>query len=540
MGFVPAEHELSGRPASAGIFIGAVVRLESSAVPHENSGDPAREETALNGAIARAIDDITRLTHAANEETAAILGFQIALLEDDELRKPALFEIGKGGGADVAWKKALDAEIIGYELSDDEYFRARAADLKDVRDRVIRNLSGASATRQGGAIVMGADIPPTVFLEADWTKGGAVILSEGSPTSHVAMLARARGVPMVTGLGAALPENLTEAIVDGEKGLVIANPAPATKAQWQKKVEELAAIRAEQQRHATEPAQLRDGSPIELLINVAGVDELESLDPAFCDGIGLMRSEFLFRDGAPLPDEEQQFTAYRRFLEWAGTKPVTIRTLDIGGDKPVKGLTPAGEKNPFLGQRGIRLMLARPDVFRVQLRALARAAVHGELKIMLPMVSHPSEISRTAALLDDCLAELAAEGKPARRPPLGIMVEVPAAAIAPELFREAAFFSIGSNDLTQYVMAAARDETSVSILGDPSHPAVQRTIACVAGFGASNGVPVSICGDMAGEPRHLAFLISAGLTTLSVAPSALAAVKATLRTLERNGHAAAA
>jgi phosphotransferase system enzyme I (PtsI) len=241
-----------------------------------------------------------------------------------------------------------------------------------------------------------------------------------------------------------------------------------------------------------------------------------------------MRSEFLFRDGRPLPDEETQYRAYRRLLEWADGRPVTVRTLDIGGDKPIAGLTPEGERNPFLGLRGVRLTLARPDVFRTQLRALARAAAHGNLKIMVPMVTVAGELQKSAELLDAAVAELARSAIPAKRPPLGIMVEVPAAALAPELLNAAAFFSIGSNDLIQYVMAAARDEGSVAALGDAAHPAVMRLIAHVARYGREHAIEVSLCGDMASEPRHVAALVAAGLTTLSVSPSAIARVKAAL------------
>ena len=290
----------------------------------------------------------------------------------------------------------------------------------------------------------------------------------------------------------------------------------------------LAARRAHDAVYLDRPARLKDGTRVELLINVAGPEELDVLDAGHCDGIGLMRSEFLFRDGKPLPDEEMQYRAYRRFLEWAGDKPVTIRTLDIGGDKPVAGLTPAGERNPFLGQRGVRLTLAHRDVFITQLRALARAAIHGELKVMVPMITVASEYEATAKLLDEVLADLAREGIEAKRPPLGIMVEVPAVAVAPALLASAAFFSIGSNDLTQYVMAAARDETSVAALGDPAHPAILALIANVARYGREHGIQVSLCGDMASEPRHLPALIAAGLRTLSVAPAAIARVKAAL------------
>jgi phosphotransferase system enzyme I (PtsI) len=238
-----------------------------------------------------------------------------------------------------------------------------------------------------------------------------------------------------------------------------------------------------------------------------------------------MRSEFLFRDGAALPDEEQQYRAYRKVLEWAGEKPVTIRTLDIGGDKPITGLTVAGESNPFLGLRGIRLTLARPDVFRVQLRALARAAVHGNLLVMLPMVTVPEEISQSAALLDNVIAELNSAGIAYAKPKLGIMAEVPAVAIAPELFKDAAFFSIGSNDLTQYTLAVSRDDARVAALNDPSHPAVLRLIENLVRYGAVNSISISLCGDMASDPKHVSTLLGLGLKSISVAPSMIAEIK---------------
>jgi phosphotransferase system enzyme I (PtsI) len=236
-----------------------------------------------------------------------------------------------------------------------------------------------------------------------------------------------------------------------------------------------------------------------------------------------------------MPTEEQQHAAYRRIAEWAGNKPVILRTLDAGGDKPIEGLTVAGESNPFLGMRGIRLSLTRPDVFRVQLRAMARAAVHGNVRIMLPMVTVPEEIDRSAALLDAAVAELEAEGMTCRRPPLGIMVEVPATAISPRLFARASFFSIGTNDLTQYVTASARDIDAVAALSDPSHPAVLALIRQVAGAGRDMGIEVSVCGDMAGDPQHVAALVSAGVRALSVSPGLVGGVKAAIAKADAGG-----
>ncbi len=521
--------ELKGKPASDGIFAGPLCFLSTAEAERRSSGDPASERSAFDEAVAAAIAALTALTETASGEAAEMLAFQVALLEDDALLEPARSLIAQGKPADAAWRKTVDAEIVGYEMSDDDYFRARAADLKDMRDRVLRELSGGgSLAAQAGAILIGDDVAPSLFLEADWSKGGAIALRQGSPSSHVAILARARGVPMVVGLGDVAPSLHAEAVIDGAQGLLLLSPDAPQKQIWSEKAKALAAQRAYESLYLDKPARLKSGTQIELLINVAGPEELDVLDPRHCDGIGLMRSEFLFRDGKPLPDEEMQYRAYRRFVEWAGAKPVTIRTLDIGGDKPVTGLTPEGERNPFLGLRGVRLTLARQEEFTTQLRALARAAVHGNLKVMVPMITVADELTRTAELLDEVMAELAHDGIPAKRPPLGIMVEVPAVAIAPELLAGAAFFSIGSNDLTQYVMAAARDEGSVAHLGDPAHPAVLRLIGNVARYGSEHNIPVSLCGDMASDPRYLEALVEAGLRTLSVTPASIGRVKARL------------
>jgi phosphoenolpyruvate-protein phosphotransferase (PTS system enzyme I) len=254
------------------------------------------------------------------------------------------------------------------------------------------------------------------------------------------------------------------------------------------------------------------------------------LDPASCDGIGLVRTEFLFH-GGELPDEESQYRVYRKLAEWAAGKPVTIRTLDAGGDKPIPGLTIEGESNPFLGVRGIRLSLAKPSVLRTQLRALCRAAAHGAVEIMLPMVAVPDELATARLYLDEEVSALRAEGIACRRPPLGIMVEVPAAAIAVDKF-DADFFSIGSNDLTQYVMAAARDVGAVATLNDPTNAAVLRLITQVAAHGHATARKVSLCGDAGSQPNLIPRLLQAGLRALSVATPAIARTKAAIAAVD--------
>jgi phosphoenolpyruvate-protein phosphotransferase (PTS system enzyme I) len=525
------EIHLIGRPASPGLAIGPVTMLTAAVAKRTAVGDPAQEAAALQAAIEAATAEIAALIETVQGEVADILEFQVAMLEDDALAEGAYDAISAGIAADHAWRSALDAEISGYRSAEDEYFRARAADLADIRDRVLARLSGVETAAKitGDSIVAGDDISPTTFLAADWTRGGAIALAAGSPSSHVAMLARARGAPMVVGLGPlswnGRPPSL--ALVDGDAGTVIFDPEPETRRLFEHRMAAANAARAAADARRVEPACTADGRRIAVLLNVAEPQDLAGLDPAICDGVGLVRTEFLFEASRGLPDEDAQYAVYRRILDWAEGRPVTIRTLDAGGDKPIAGLTIEGESNPFLGLRGIRLSLARPEVFRVQLRALSRAAVHGALKVMLPMIAVPSELDRVAAMLDEEFKALKAKGIACARPPLGIMVEVPAAALRAEDF-DAAFYSIGSNDLTQYTMAAARDVGAVADLNDTGNPAVLALIARTVEAGRKRGVEVSLCGDAAADTRLTTALLATGLTTLSVSPIAVARLKAAI------------
>jgi len=344
------------------------------------------------------------------------------------------------------------------------------------------------------------------------------------------MLARSRGVPMVVGLGVVSlgtsPANLADiALLDAEHGGIVLSPSPAEIATFRQSSSSFAARRDRDETFLARPAVTSTGIAVRVQVNIADPTDVDTIDIATCDGVGLMRTEFLF--GKTLPDEETQYRAYRKVLEWAGDKPVTIRTVDAGGDKPVPGFT-VEEGNPFLGLRGIRLSLARPEVFRVQIRALLRAAVHGSLKVMFPMIAIVEEYRQAAALFAEEQAALAGRGIAQKMPPLGIMVEVPSVAIVPEAFAQAAFFSIGSNDLTQYVMAAARDNAQVAHLNSVRHPAVLQLIAAVTAFGQRESIPVSLCGDASGDPAAIPSLLEAGLRDLSVAPAQLAMAKAAI------------
>lgn len=523
-----AERVHRGSSASPGLAIGPLVRLGGLAVQEPASKPGTDERQRLHAAIDRARGELEALAAAENGIGAEVLAFQSAMLEDPELIGPAFVAIGRGSTATAAWKSALMAQVEHYEEADDEYFRARAADLADLRDRVLAAL-GARAEQVAtppGAIVLDRDLTPSRFLGLDWRSLGGAALEAGSPSSHVAMLARARGVPMVTGLGEVAPTG--EAVLDAAAGLLILAPEPATLEGYarQARARDAEGVAAAALLH--KPAVTAAGEPVELMVNVDDPNAVSDVLLAASDGIGLLRTEFLFLGRDRLPDEEEQHRIYAGLLDRLGGKPCIVRTLDIGGDKPLPGVRLPEESNPFLGLRGLRLCLDRPELFRPQVRALLRAAVDRELKVMLPMVTTAAELAEARSLVTGCLAELRAEGVPAALPPLGIMVETPAAALAIDLL-DADFYSIGSNDLTQYVMAAARDAGGrVAALLDPRHPAMLRLIGEVVRHGAATGRPVSLCGDLGSNPEALGRLLALGLRRLSVAPAALARIKLAL------------
>jgi len=527
-----AELRLTGRPASPGLALSRLFVLGDAdkVAASRPVGDPGSEAERLRAAIASAIGQLEEVSRHADQDAREILEFQIAMMGDEALAEGAFATIADGVSADVAWRAALDSQVEEYASAEDEYFRARSADLADLRDRVSGVLSGErQQSVPAGTVLVARDLPPSRFLGIDWQAGSAIALAGGSPTSHVALLARARGVPMVVGLGADVMHVSSgqEAMIDGERGTLVVAPDAATRAAAKSREVEIKKRRAIAEKFQHTSAVLPSGEAVTVMINTAGPDELSLLDPAICDGIGLVRSEFLFHGGATLPDEESQYQAYCRILDWAGRRPVTIRTLDAGGDKPIRGLTIDDEGNPFLGTRGIRLSLLKPDVFRVQLRALCRAAVRGNLKIMLPMVATPRDLAHGRAHLGAVVSDLAARKVPHAVPQLGIMVEVPAAAIAIDRF-DADFYSIGSNDLTQYVMAAARDIASLADYADAADPAILSLIARTVEHGKRTGREVSLCGDAASDPAIVPHLLRAGLRVLSVSASSVGLVKAAI------------
>ena len=521
---------LRGTPVSPGLARGPLVLLDDGIhAPSRTRGTTAHERAKLGEAIARARDELGTLlsSKAQDTEAEAILAFQVEMLGDEELTGPAVEGIEAGAQAEQAWRTAMEAEILGYHEAEDRYFRARASDLRDLRDRVLRHLAGtAAASVPAGSIVVANDLPPSRFLEIEWDGGGAVLF-EGSSNSHVAMLARSRGVPMIIGAERADLRGHKDGILDSGNGVLIVSPGAEDAANFSARRAADEMTRADEARHLSRVAVTGSGERVQVLINIADGLELDRIDPAHCDGIGLVRTELLLRSRDELLDEEMQYAAYRRIMLWAGGRPVTIRTLDAGGDKPIAGYTVDGEGNPFLGVRGVRLSLRQPQVLTVQLRALARAAALGPLKIMVPMVTAPREFDQVRRLLEAAIGTLRGAGVACATPELGMMVEVPAAALAVDLF-EADFFSIGSNDLIQYLTACSRDSGSLALLQDPLQPAVLRLIHEVVKHGASSAIPVSLCGDMASDVRCIPSLLGTGLRCLSVAPAALGRVKGSI------------
>lgn len=520
-----AEQRRHGRPASPGIAIGPLFLLaDVEAVDLEHSGDPAHERHLLDVAIQDASAQLRGLADSADIAdglTGDILAIQIELLDDPALVEEALRTIGEGVPAATAWRQSMEVQIEEYRAAEDEYFRARAADLTDLMTRVLDNLGGTAGEIElpDGSILGTEDLTPSRFLALDRRKLAGIALGEGSPSAHVAMLARARGVPMITGLGEIDPADA--AILDAESGLLILEPSVETMQAYELRQAAADGEAREAARLLPLPARTRSGDAVQVMVNVDDPDAVSDAELLASDGVGLMRTEFLFIGRDELPDEESQFQAYATLLRRLQGRPLTIRTLDVGGDKPLPGISLPAESNPFLGLRGIRLCLEKPELFRPQVRALLRAARLGPVSVMLPMVVVDQEVREVRSIF---AAELASLSDGAM-PPLGIMVETPAAALAPETIT-CDFLSIGSNDLTQYVMAASRDSGGrVALLNDPLHPAVLRLIGETVAHGRRTGLPVSLCGDMAADPKALDALLDLGLRRISVAPAALGRAK---------------
>lgn len=525
----PAEarpHDRSGTPASPGRATGPVFRArDGDPAAHGPAGED--DGAALRAAVEIAVTELRALAEGAGGLGHGVLDFQIEMLLDEEILVPALARIERGEGAALAWAGAMADYIDAFRAGDAgaDAFAERASDLADLRQRVLDALAGTPAPDfPAGTIYVGHDMPPSRFLAHDWSKGGAVALAAGSAAGHVALLARAQGVPMVVGLGEIAAAEGDVVVVDGDRGLVrpgaLTTPdAPPSPVRSGEDGPELARGEA-----AAAAGRVR------VLVNLNTLSDLDAIDPATVDGVGLVRTEFLFLSLAEALNEERHLACYRRIVERFAGLPVTVRMLDFGGDKSLRGLAEGGPAS-LLGLRGIRLLLAHPELARTQVRALLRAAALGDVRVLLPMVTLPEEVAAMEALFDEEEARLSRAGIPFRRPPLGIMVEVPAAALTLDLFDRATFFSVGTNDLMQYLSAASRDDPAAAHLNARSGPALFRLLDRIRSDADALGKPVSVCGDLAGDPDGLARLIGIGFREVSVVRGRLAVMRAHLHGL---------
>ncbi len=535
---------LHGLPVSPGIAIGHV-HLVSHAlleVHHYKVAPKYIEEELgrLDDAVATVQGELVGLKAAAtaghtHTEVGAFVDLQLMMLADPLLIDTArdLIE-SRGCNAEWALVQQMEHLIEQFRQIEDPYLRERQADVVQVVERLVKVLHGHPGhpppKRRGlGTIVVAHDLSPADTIGFRDHNISGFVTDVGGPTSHTAIVARSLSIPAVVGLHhiRSLVKDGELLIIDGTRGVALVDPDDQIVEEYRLRRSELEIARSKLNRLRDTHATTLDGETINLLANIEGLKDLPHAKAANADGIGLYRTEFLFIGRDDLPDEDEQYDAYRAVLKAMPGKPVTIRTFDVGADKALKGVQTRFEPNPALGLRAIRYSLADPKMFRTQLRALLRASVHGKLQVMVPMLAHAQEIDQTLALLEKAKAELRTEGiKFDEGMQIGGMIEIPAAALALGMFiRRLSFLSIGTNDLIQYALAIDRSDEAVVHLYDPLHPAVLKLISGTISAGARYGLPVSVCGEMAGDPKYTLLLLGMGLRNFSMHPANILEIK---------------
>jgi len=536
--------KLMGLPAASGIAIGPAFIYKHIVLYAEryHIDDVNREFETLESALTQAEADLQSLTQRAREQVgkaeAEIFEAQVAMMRDPELQKRVRDQVQEQGvNMGFAWQEAVQFFAKTLRDVDDEYLAARAADVEDVGQRVLSILLGQpllSSRPDAPSIIVADELTPADTILFDRATILAYCTQGGGPTSHVVILSKALGVPCIVGLGTQIAaiDHGTFLVVDGSSGEILIDPDVQTREDYESRAGGQMNLHREAIKNAGLPAETSDGKRVEVVANVGSYsDAVEAIEYG-AEGIGLLRTEFLFLDRASAPDENEQIETYSAIFKVMGSsKPIVVRTLDIGGDKPAPYLNMPKEDNPFLGLRGVRLTLRFQQLFESQLRALLLAGAGYDLRIMFPMISTLDELSQARDLLERSRLALASEGKAyCEKVQIGIMVEVPSAAIMANGFADSVdFFSIGTNDLSQYTLAAERTSAEVAYLADPFQPAVIELIRIVIEAAHNKGKWVGICGELAGEPLATPLLLGLQLDEFSASPKLIPELKQTIR-----------
>lgn len=535
---------IKGSAAASGIAIGKAFVLPFSElnVPDEAVAvsDIALELEKLSDGIRRSKSEIETIkddiSHLIGEEESHIFNAHLAILEDPVFLKEVQTLIRQQAkAAEVAVKECVDKFVTMFDVLDDEYMKERAADIRDVGNRLLKHLLGeweedVIPASDSPYILVAKELSPSQLANMDASNVLGVVSMIGGTASHAAIMLRALGIPFVMGFDSKLQMPVQTGdtlIIDGEQSGIIINPGPAVIEQYEsrKAVHEAHLLRLKS--IADVAPVTKDGRRLELKANINSIKELDAALANGASGVGLFRTEFLYMERTAPPEEEEQFHVYREAAEKLSGKPLVIRTLDIGGDKNVDYLNLPQEDNPFLGYRAIRICLERTELFKTQLKAILRAGSYGNVKIMYPMISSVEEVRRANVVLEEAKQELLRENKPFKRDiEVGIMIEIPAAAAISDLLaEEVQFFSIGTNDLVQYVLAVDRMNETIDYLYEPFHPAVLRLIRQTAEAANRAGISVSVCGEIAGDPLAMPLWLGAGVTELSMSVRSLLPVK---------------
>ena len=540
---------IKGIAVSPGIVVGKALLLGAAEthVPRRTitPGEIDAEVARFRGAVAAAIADLGELRRSTETqlgaETAKIFSFHEGMLQDCTLLDPIVQAItGQRLNAEAALTEQFERLITQFRAFKSDVFEQKVDDLVDLERRVLGKLMGEEEDRLARltepAVIIAHELTPSQAAAVGHGKALAFVTELGGLTGHVSIVFRALGLPAVVGCTRAAVEvqDGDEVIVDGDSGVMIVRPDAATRAEALKRAEASKKLRTSLAENAALEAVTSDGTRIQLLGNIEFPEEVESVLRNGGDGVGLYRTEFLFLTSEDPPGEDAQYEAYRKTIELLDGRPCTIRTLDLGADKMTQAMLQEPERNPFLGLRSIRYSLQNQPMFKTQLRAILRASAHGPVKIMFPLVSTLMELRQARLILRDVMEELDEEGVPHdRRPKVGIMIEVPSAALMARTFSaEADFFSIGTNDLVQYTLAVDRGNERVASLYTAASPAVLQLVKNVIRAGRHAGIDASLCGEIAGDPVFTMLLLGMGLRTLSMVPAQIPVVKRVVRSVD--------